>query len=129
MRFIKIKPRDSRYIYSDGLDKACFQHDITYGDFKDLAKTTAFEKYDAINHFILLKIQNVMDTKEILLQWFTNISIKSPLLLRQEQELFLKNQHLAKEFHKTIVRKFKRCRVYSSFNDNIWGADLADMQL
>ena len=24
--------------YSNELDKACFQHDMTYGDFKDLAK-------------------------------------------------------------------------------------------
>ena len=27
---------NSRYIYRNELDKACFQHDITYGDFKDL---------------------------------------------------------------------------------------------
>ena len=30
---------DSRYIYKNELDKACFQHDITYRDFEDLAKT------------------------------------------------------------------------------------------
>ena len=24
---------DSRYIYQNELDKACFQHDIAYGDF------------------------------------------------------------------------------------------------
>ena len=27
---------DSRYIYGNELDKACFQHDMAYGDFKDL---------------------------------------------------------------------------------------------
>ena len=27
---------DSRYIYQIKLDKACFQHDLAYGDFKDL---------------------------------------------------------------------------------------------
>ena len=32
---------DSRYIYKNELDKACFQHDMTYGDFKDLRKRTA----------------------------------------------------------------------------------------
>ena len=32
---------DSRYIYRNELDKACFQHDMTYGDFKDLAQRTA----------------------------------------------------------------------------------------
>ena len=26
---------DSRYIYKNELDKACFQHDIDYGDFND----------------------------------------------------------------------------------------------
>ena len=26
---------DSRYIYHNELDKACFQHDMTYGDFKN----------------------------------------------------------------------------------------------
>ena len=28
-----------------------------------------------------------------------------------------------------IIRKFKKRKVYSSFRDNIWGADFADMQL
>ena len=35
---------DSRYIYKNELDKACFQHDMAYGDFKDLAKRTASDK-------------------------------------------------------------------------------------
>ena len=39
------------------------------------------------------------------------------------------NIQLADELHKPIVRKFKKRKVYSSFRDNIWGADLADMQL
>ena len=39
------------------------------------------------------------------------------------------NQQLANELHKPIIRKFKKRKVYSSFRDNIWGIDLADMQL
>ena len=35
---------DSTYIYQNELDKACFQHDIAYGDFKDLKRRTAFDK-------------------------------------------------------------------------------------
>ena len=35
---------DSKYIYRNGLDKACFQHDMVYGDFKDLTKRTAADK-------------------------------------------------------------------------------------
>ena len=32
------------YIYKNDLDKACFQHDLAYGDFKDVAKRTAADK-------------------------------------------------------------------------------------
>ena len=39
------------------------------------------------------------------------------------------NIQLADELDKPIIRKFKKRKVYSSFRDNIWGADLADMQL
>ena len=35
---------------------------------------------------------------------------------------------MANELHKPIIRKFKKRKVYSSFKDNIWGDDLADMQ-
>ena len=39
------------------------------------------------------------------------------------------NEQLAEELHKPIIRKFKKRKVYSAFKDNIWQADLADMQL
>ena len=39
------------------------------------------------------------------------------------------NIKLANELHKPIIRKFNKQKVYPSFKDNIWGADLADMQL
>ena len=35
---------DSRQIYKNELAKACFQHNMAYGDFKDLAKRTAADK-------------------------------------------------------------------------------------
>ena len=42
------------------------------------------------------------------------------------------NEHpldLAEESHKPIVRKFIKRTVYWRFKDNIWGTNLADMQL
>ena len=39
------------------------------------------------------------------------------------------NDKLAEKLHKSIIRKFGKRKVHSSFKDNIWGADLADMQL
>ena len=35
---------DSGYIYQKKLDKACFQHDMGYGDFTYLTRRTAFDK-------------------------------------------------------------------------------------
>ena len=41
----------------------------------------------------------------------------------------LQNEQLPNELHKLILRKFKKWKVYLSFKDNIWAADLADLQL
>ena len=35
---------DSLYIYKNVLDKTCFQHGMTYGDFKGLARRIASDK-------------------------------------------------------------------------------------
>ena len=35
---------DTSYIYKNELGKACFQHDMAYGDFQDLARRTASYK-------------------------------------------------------------------------------------
>ena len=35
---------DTSYIYKNELDKACFQHDMAYGDFKDLKRRTFSDK-------------------------------------------------------------------------------------
>ena len=41
----------------------------------------------------------------------------------------ISNKELAKELHKPIIKKYKKRKVHSPLIDNIWGADLADMQL
>ena len=35
---------------------------------------------------------------------------------------------LVVEFHKTVIEKFKRRKVYARFKDNIWAADVAEME-
>ena len=43
---------DASYIYKNELDRACFQHDMAYGDFKDLSKRSIADKllrYKAFN--------------------------------------------------------------------------------
>ena len=39
------------------------------------------------------------------------------------------NQQLIEEFLKTIIKKFEKRKVYSSFKGNIWAADKANVQL
>ena len=70
-----IETGDSRYIYQNKLDTACFQHDMAYGDFKDL---TAADK--VLCDKALLKIQNLMDINVDLLQWFINLLIEKLLV-------------------------------------------------
>ena len=44
-RIQKIKETgDSQYIYQNELDRACFQHDMAYGDFKDWTRVIASDK-------------------------------------------------------------------------------------
>ena len=38
------------------------------------------------------------------------------------------NYQVSNELRRQIIRKFKRQKVYSSFKDNTWGDDLADVQ-
>ena len=41
----------------------------------------------------------------------------------------MSNQQSAEKLHRAIIRKFEKRKVYSSFKDNIWSVDLADMKL
>ena len=54
-------------IYQKELYKACFEHDMGYGDFKE---ERLLVKYYMIKCLILLKIQNMIDINVDLLQWF-----------------------------------------------------------
>ena len=47
---------DSRHIYQNELDKACFQHDTVYGDFKNLTRRTASDKILCYKAFNIAKI-------------------------------------------------------------------------
>ena len=42
--FFFFKKKYSLHIYQNELDKACFQHDMPYGDFKDLTRRTVPDK-------------------------------------------------------------------------------------
>ena len=98
---------DTNYIYKNELDKACFQHNMTYGDFKDIKRRTqsdkAFKiasnlKYDGYQRGLASMVYKFFDKKS------KGSGIKNEIK---------ENQQLANELHKPII----------------WGVDLADMQL
>ena len=95
---------NTSYIYKNDLDKACFQHDMSYDKFKDLGKRTqsdevlrdkAFKiasnpKYDGYQRGLASMIYKLFDKKS------TGSGIKNKIK---------QNQQLANELHKRIIRK------------------------
>ena len=58
--------------------------------------------------------------------WSQTLATQNKSAIKKE---IISNKELAEELHKPIIRKFEKRKVQSPFVDNIWGADLADMQL
>ena len=99
---------------------------MAYGDFKDLSRRTfadevlrdkAFDiakdpKYDGYQRGLASMVYKLFDKKT------SGSAIKN-----------IPNKELAEELHKPIIRNINKRKVHSPFIDNIWGADLADMQL
>ena len=116
---------DTDFIYKNELDQACFQHDMAYVKAKDLVERT---QSDTVLRDKAFKI--VSDPKHdgyqrglasMVYKFFDKKSSGSGITNEP-------NYQLADELHKPIIRKLKKRKVYSSFRDNIWGIDLADMQ-
>ena len=119
---------DSRYIYQDELDKACFQHDMAYGDFKDLNRRTSADKvlhdktidiaknpkYDGYQRGLASMVYKYFNKKT------SGSGIKNKNV---------SNKELAEELHRPIIKKINKRKTHSAFIDNIWVADLVDMQL
>ena len=105
-----------------------------YGDFKDLKRRTASDKilrdkafniaknpkYDGYQRGLTSIVYKFFDKKSASL---TDKSVSEDNIANEP------NFQLANELHKPIIRKLKKRNVYSGSKDNIWGADLADMQL
>ena len=83
-RIQKFKERgDSQYIYQNELDKTCFQHEMAYGDFKDLARRTASDKILGDKAFeIVLTILIMMDINVELLQWSSMLQLLLVLVIK-----------------------------------------------
>ena len=104
---------------------------MAYGDFKDLTKRTAADKILRDKAFNIAENPKYDGCQRglasIVCKFFDKKSSGSGHPLSSTSQIANKeNIQLADELHKPIIRKFKKRKVYSSFRDNIWGADLAD---
>ena len=138
--FTKLKQRiqkfketgGTNYIYKNELDKACFVHDAAYSDSKDLTKRTVADKIFKNKAFDIAKDPKYNGYQRGLASMvykFFDKKSKVSGAKHVNTKLIPQNEQLADELHKPIIRKFKKRKAYSAFKDNIWAADLADMQL
>ena len=67
---------DTKYIYKNDLDKACFQYDMAYGDFKDLKIRTASDKILRDKAFNVAKNPKYDGYQRRLASMFINFLIK-----------------------------------------------------
>ena len=110
---------DLRYVYKNELDKACFQHDMAYGGFKDLKRRTAAENFLRDKAFNIAKNPKYDGYHRVLASMvykFFDEKIKGSGVTLANKSI-PQNEQLAEELHKPIIRKFKRREVYSAFKD------------
>ena len=117
------KTGDSRHIYQNELDKACFQHDMAYGDFKCLTKRTASDKILRYKAFNIAKNPKYDGYQRGLASMVYKFFDQKTSGSGNKNEN-MSDQQLAEELHKSIIRKFNDKKVKSPFIDNIYGADL-----
>ena len=113
------------FIYKNEFDKACFQHDMAYGKSKDVIKRTQSYKVLRDKAFKIASDPNNDGYQRGLASMVYKFFDKKSKGSGITNEF---NYQLANELHKTIIKKLKKRKVSSSFKDNIWGVDLADMQ-
>ena len=100
-----MKTGNTDFIYKNKLDKACFQHDMSYGKSEDLVKRTQSDKvlrgkaikiaidpkYDGYQRGLASMVYKIFDKK------FSGSGINNG-----------SNYQLANELHKPIIKKFKK---------------------
>ena len=131
---------DTRCIYRNELDKACFQHDSAYADHKDLINRTEADnvlrnkaydiasnpEYDGYQRGLASMVYKFFDKKSTGSGFK---KLKNTTKSTAEPSALARNSSIsAAELQKPIIKKFGKRKVYSQFKDNIWGVDLADMQ-
>ena len=96
---------DTRYIQRKQLDKASFQHDLAYGDFKYLARRTASDKLLKDKAFNFAKNPKYDGYQRGLASMIYNFFNKKSKGGSVNNEI-KQNEQLAEELPKPIIKKF-----------------------
>ena len=104
------------FIYRNELDKAFFQHDMAYGKSKGLTKRTQSDKVLGDKAFKIASDPKYNGYQRGLASMVYKLFDKKSSGSGDDTE---PNYQLANEFHRQIIKQFKRRKVYSSFRDNI----------
>ena len=109
---------DTRYIYRNELDKACFQHDSAYADHKDLINKTKSDKV------LRDKVYNIASNPEydgyqrglasMVYKFFDKKSTAEPSSVERVGSGFVKGSSsiLADELHKPVIKKINKRKVF-----------------
>ena len=102
------KTGDSRYVYKNKLDKSCFQHNMAYGDFKDLKRRTAADNFLRDKAFNIAKNPKYdgyqKELVSMVYEFFDKKTKGSGFTLANKS--IPQNEQLAEERHKPFIRKF-----------------------
>ena len=107
---------DTKHIYRNKLDKACFQHDMAYGEFKDLARRTSSDKLLRDKGFNIAKNPKYDGHQRVLASMVYKYFDKKPA--GSCVTTLANNEQLA-ELHKPIIRNIEKRTFYSAFKENI----------
>ena len=115
---MKKNPGDSRYIYQNELDKACFQYDMAYGNFTDLTRRTAADK--------VLRDKAFNIAKNPKYDWYQRglATMAYKCFVKKNSSGTVKNKNISnkeliEELNWPIIRKFNERKIHSPFIDNI----------
>ena len=104
-----MQPGNTNFIYKNELDRACFQHDMVYGKWKDLVKRTQSDKILKDKAFKIASDPNYDGYRRGLASMVYKVFHKKFALLNKSSGSGIANEpnyQLTNELHKPIITKF-----------------------
>ena len=106
--------------YKNELDKACFQHDMAYEDFSDLARITASDKVLRDKAFNIAKNPKYdgyqRGLASLVYKFFDKMSSGSGIVnnnnKKKKKNDNKRNLQLAEELHKPIIKTFLKRKFW-----------------